>query len=582
MMAMVQRRHAADPINLSIRKKKRATNNPSMNRIYTAVALVLLHSTFANAFQSAPWSSRLPVGKPSFARHHRRPATRLIRNVAADGSFIDGNSSDDDDDGFYDNVELSESDVQVGNMQDMLTNLIDISATPDIFTKDDSAPPPPPIRKPTTNQLEQLVSQLEAVIVDNEGPEALEKMKESNDDDAPYLDASAYANYRNSVNEDGSLTPAGGLPMDFPSTGSVNGSNDQTTRQHLKALVNPQPEIPDSYYTSKGEATMEDLFSTQQRQPDEVDEDLHNQIMAQEVGFQKQSELFQGYLQKGDEASGEAAAYMLREQRRRKEQEEMLLKLEREMNDLDETLAKNDDPSQPNSSKQLSLKMCPKCKCPLTQVEIESGQGDGMCQVCYGDLIAQTSDMRFLDAPPVEYTPFTKLSYRQSPSPSSSSYSRPTRRIETPVPSRRATSGPARQKQDSGSDQAVPKSDAKSASAEKKPAGGNPPSQSKTVNREDGEVAQLKRQIVAFQQQVQKYRQQAEVAETKAQEVEQENLRLLQAVAELQDKLESAAKPPEGSEGVVVEAPWMEVIDPDTGDVFYWNEDTEEMRWDMD
>jgi hypothetical protein len=481
-------------------------------------------------------------------------------------------------------VKLSESDVQVGNMQDMLTNLIDISATPDIFSKDDSAPPPPPIRKPTTNQLEQLVSQLEAVIVDNEGPEALEKMKEANDDDAPYLDASAYANYRNSVNQDGSLTPASGVPMDFPSTGSANGNNDQITRQNLKALVNPQPEIPDSYYTSKREATMEDLFSTQQRQPDEVDEDLHNQIMAQEVGFQKQSELFQGYLQKGDEASGEAAAYMLREQRRRKEQEEMLLKLEQEMSDLDETLAKNDDPSQPNSSKQLSLKMCPKCKCPLTQVEIESGQGDGMCQVCYGDMIAQTSDMRFLDAPPVEYTPFTKSSYRQSPSPSSSSYSRPTRRIETPIPSRRAaTSGPVRQKQNGGSNQAVSKP--AGTSVEKKAVARDAPSKSKTVKRgEDGEVAQLKRQIVAFQQQVQKYKQQAEVAATKVQEVEAENVRLLQAVAELQDKLDTTVKPEEtkAPEGVVVEAPWMEVVDPDTGDVFYWNEDTEEMRWDMD
>jgi hypothetical protein len=27
--------------------------------------------------------------------------------------------------------------------------------------------------------------------------------------------------------------------------------------------------------------------------------------------------------------------------------------------------------------------------------------------------------------------------------------------------------------------------------------------------------------------------------------------------------------------------PWSKVIDPDTGEVFYWNEETEEMRWEL-
>jgi hypothetical protein len=27
--------------------------------------------------------------------------------------------------------------------------------------------------------------------------------------------------------------------------------------------------------------------------------------------------------------------------------------------------------------------------------------------------------------------------------------------------------------------------------------------------------------------------------------------------------------------------PWVEVMDPDTEEIFYWNEETEEMRWEL-
>jgi len=45
-----------------------------------------------------------------------------------------------------------------------------------------------------------------------------------------------------------------------------------------------------------------------------IDEDVQKEIMAQEEGFQKQSKLFQRYLQNEDESSGgDAACVMLRE-----------------------------------------------------------------------------------------------------------------------------------------------------------------------------------------------------------------------------------------------------------------------------
>eukprot|EP00545_Synedropsis_sp_CCMP1620_P007236 CAMPEP_0119012094 /NCGR_PEP_ID=MMETSP1176-20130426/6079_1 /TAXON_ID=265551 /ORGANISM="Synedropsis recta cf, Strain CCMP1620" /LENGTH=439 /DNA_ID=CAMNT_0006965001 /DNA_START=386 /DNA_END=1702 /DNA_ORIENTATION=- len=409
---------------------------------------------------------------------HRRRTSRIRRHLAEPSPY--------DDDGYYDNVELSEDDTKVGNMQDMLKSLINTSSTPKVARDDDSAPVL--MQDRTTDQLQQLLSQLEAVIVDNEGPQALNDDDEEND--APYLDESAYANYRNSVNPDGSLTPPGGVPMDFPSASTNmksagSKSYDQTTRKNLKALVNPKPEIPDSYYTANQNAappTLEDLFSIQLPQADAVDEDLHKQIMAQEEGFQNQSKLFQSYLQNGDEASGEDAAYMLREQRRRKEQEELLLKMEREMAELDDTLN-----SDPPSSKEINVILCTKCKCALRQVEIESSQGDGMCQVCYGDMIAQTSDMRFLDAPPVEFSKSSyrqQSNYRQKPSsnyrqqPPPSSPSRPSRRIETPVPSRRASPSPAPRAQQNTSSGQVASSrsdDGPSPSTQKPPLQEKPP-----------------------------------------------------------------------------------------------------------
>jgi hypothetical protein len=59
--------------------------------------------------------------------------------------------------------------------------------------------------------------------------------------------------------------------------------------------------------------------------------------------------------------------------------------------------------------------------------------------------------------------------------------------------------------------------------------------------------------------------------------------RLKQEVKALQDELhhwkENDLTPAEAEEAT---GPWSQVIDPDTGEVFYWNEETEEMKWEKE
>jgi hypothetical protein len=210
---------------------------------------------------------------------------------------------------------------------------------------------------------------------------------DDDDDDAPYLDDEAYTNYRDYINPDGSLTRTSkdmwsGVTddasfnnkdkndMDYSNTNNNNNNNMGTpsskrNNANWNALVNPRPDIPDSYYssasTAEPDATLEQLLEITPRGADEVDEDIHKQIMANEQGFQQQSKLFQDFLS-GD-AEGNDTAYMLREQRRRQEETETLLKLEQEMGDLAEFLDKE--------PREVNLILCSKCNCPLTTTEIE-------------------------------------------------------------------------------------------------------------------------------------------------------------------------------------------------------------------
>jgi transcription elongation GreA/GreB family factor len=94
---------------------------------------------------------------------------------------------------------------------------------------------------------------------------------------------------------------------------------------------------------------------------------------------------------------------------------------------------------------------------------------------------------------------------------------------------------------------------------------------------------------MALQQQAEKYKRQLQIAERQTQLAQEESMRLARMVAELKDRLANAGVGDEASsdtdvdettDGITTE-PWMTVTDPDTGDVFLWNEITGEIQSDL-
>ena len=481
-------------------------------------------------------------------------------------------------------------------MQDVLRELINISAGP---TTPKSKPSRSLLQDATTDQLSNLVSKMETLLGD---------VKDDGDGDigtydAPYLDAETYTNYRANLNDDGSLNPARGMPQDFKSYG-----------RNLKALIDSKPEIPDSYYTTNNAIDermplLEQLFQTKPPGSQEVDQDLHNQIMAQEEGFNHQSASFQKYLMQTatDSAMGSPgwkdAAYDLKEQRRRQEETEMLLKLEKEMEELADVLDKE--------PQEINVIVCSKCGCLLSRAEIESSGQKPTCQVCYGETIAETSDMRFLDAPSTPdwsrgarrstWTPRGPIppasapsspgipSAAQSPptppiSPTTTSSSPPAlrdarvhlpkRRVEIPFTVR----SPRSSINNNGLAARLSPNSPTLPPDESAPGTGTP-----QQVPEDDDVVLLKRRITVLDQQVESYKRKVQYAERQAQAAREESARLRKTVADLRLMLAIAnAGVGNESEADIAEiadaGPWRDVANADTGKIVAMNEDTGESR----
>lgn len=433
------------------------------------------------------------------------------------------------------------------NMQDVLRELINISAGPAIQK---SKPSRSLLQDATTDQLSNLVSQMETLLVD---------LKDDGDGDigtydAPYLDADAYTNYRANLNEDGSLNPTRGMPADFKSYG-----------RNLKALIDSKPDIPDSYYTTTDPIDekvplLEQLFQTKPRGSHEVDQDLHNQIMAQEEGFNHQSASFQKYLMQTatDSAMGSPgwkdAAYDLKEQRRRQEETEMLLKLEKEMEELEGVLDKE--------PQEINVIVCSKCRCLLSRSEIESSAKDPICQVCYGEKIAETSDMRFLDAPSTPdwsrgarrytssprgpmppYAPSSPRTPMAAPSPPlpppttspiSSSSSPALRDARVHLPKRRVDIPLTVRSPRTSTNDSDPAAILSPNSPTLSPDESTPSTSTPQQTSEEDDVVLLKRRIMVLDQQVESYKRKVQYAERQAQAARAESARLRKTVSDLQ------------------------------------------------
>jgi len=97
------------------------------------------------------------------------------------------------------------------------------------------------------------------------------------------------------------------------------------------------------------------------------------------------------------------------------------------------------------------------------------------------------------------------------------------------------------------------------------------------------DVKQLKVRVAVFQQQLQKYKKQVIELQRERKEVMEENIQLRTKILQLENDLlqeRERVKADVRNDGDIAGS-WLEVKDPDTGDLFFWNEETDEMKWEM-
>ena len=167
---------------------------------------------------------------------------------------------------------------------------------------------------------------------------------------------------------------------------------------------------------------------------------------------------------------------------------------------------------------------CFRCNCGLSPEEVEHTKSTKaslrLCSLCYGDLLVAKSDPSFFRD---ESSPFAQNNFRQNPRSSSR---KEIRQLRNKTPIAMASNIPNKL-HDSSSE---PKREQKD----------------KPVSSDGDDIAMLKQEVAALQDEL---------------------LHLKE------DRLIPEAEKASG--------PWSQVVDPDTGEVFYWNEETEEMTWEL-
>jgi hypothetical protein len=440
-----------------------------------------------------------------------------------------GDDDDDDDEQLsseYDSVDLNDSEILTGpeGLERALASLFSQSTL-----KRNAAMPNSQLMRDNPN-----IPDLEAFVRERE--KSLDKNslllntltsstkgngnnadEDDDDDDAVWLGEDDYANFRSLLNPDGTIRPSTDTPNNVAKT-------------VVLAPATLQPDVgPGESTTNNDDQDLSALFSAKPPRPDLVDEALHEQVMRNEQGFLKASESFSKFLgPDGDQFATEA-----RSDRRAKYNEERDMKqqalLERGLKELEASFR------EPSTSTKLSTpkQACRKCGCALAPSEVSHA----ICTICYSDELEESSDMQFLNEIPQSYNP------RGNSNDWDDRAGRDDYRYGTNAARLTGVRG------------------------QPSPGRGPSPQRPARPSNDTTEHADM----VALQQQVKKYKRQCELAE-------QEIIRLRELVADLQDQLIGA------SEKVADESlvgPWTKVIDPDSGEEFYWNEETEEMKWEI-
>mmetsp|Transcript_16395 Transcript_16395/g.24800 ORF Transcript_16395/g.24800 Transcript_16395/m.24800 type:complete len:523 (+) Transcript_16395:106-1674(+) len=466
-----------------------------------------------------------------------------------EANYIDSDGSEAED---FRPIDI---DGKMDNMFKMISNndLSEVEEMRRVSSNDDTDAVDPSgslMEQLSSEKLEDLVDKMKSIIFEKEGPDAL-KDTLKDDGDAPFLEPEAYTNFRDNLNVDGSL--------------SQQSRNDSLFNSNDKPLVNDRLNLPDSYFTTNVTATsdaslLEKIFESKPKSVDDVDEDLHQQIMSGEEAFQKQSKEFQEFLKGETSEKAQEAAFMARQKLIADQQRNAIDRLENEMLEFEQKL------DEKESKKLEKTALCPECNLPLSQNEIDAGNRGRMCRICLANKIASKSNVSFSQGRREnDTTNSAHKSYRN----------------DSLKPSRPFTRIPSRSYERKMSRSSIENASSSSASL-KTPSQKRDPS---NLFPGKDEVKNLRMRILALQQQLQKYRRNIEVLQREKLAEEEENIRLRHQISQLEkgllDSKNEKENENENENENDNEASWVEVTDPDTGETFFWNEDTEEMKWEM-
>jgi hypothetical protein len=219
--------------------------------------------------------------------------------------------------------------------------------------------------------------------------------------DGMYLDPDLYVKSSQWLNADGSLN----FPDDEERLKPARTGRDY--QRVLKAIVQPAPNSPDSVAPSVGGIQdMEDVWQAMQQQqasttttnnPQQTtttSEELHRQVFAEEQGYLQQSQIFREALT--DSTKAAEAATLRHGQQFRQRQEEAIASLDEQIKEWEEGWEENYAQAQ----------HCSKCECILAHDEIAmSRKHQGLCQVCYGEVLVAKSKRNSPPSPPVPRQP---------------------------------------------------------------------------------------------------------------------------------------------------------------------------------
>lgn len=270
---------------------------------------------------------------------------------------------------------------------------------------------------------------------------------EDNEDDGVFLDADMYTQAQEFLESDGSLR----LTSD--------GKRAQVTNNILESFSSPSLPSPSSpRQQPKGKtSTVGDLMEAMRQQQQKLQknitsDDLHQQVMDDEVGFQKQSQVFRESLV--DATKAFVASEIRNGEAFRQRQSRAQENLSRELEAFEANLLQNTERKVKNP--------CARCGCELGENELrQAPSSDGViCQICLGEEIYEKSKQAGRIGQPglessAQYSSQSQLPYARRQTRQSSptrvqnslpqTHSRPTR---SPMQQNSAKSSPSRLSRD--------------------------------------------------------------------------------------------------------------------------------------